>query len=41
MEHSKRLAIALALALTCPTVAQDEESRAYFSISTQKTFAPG
>ncbi len=41
MEHSKRLALALILTLTCPTVAQEDESRAYFSISTQKTFAPG
>ncbi len=41
MEHSKRLALGLALVLACPTVAQEEESHAYFSISTQRTFAPG
>lgn len=41
MEHTKRLALALTLTLVCPTVAQEEESHAYFSISTQKTFAPG
>ncbi len=41
MEDSKRLALALILTLTCPTVAQEDEGRAYFSISTQKTFAPG
>ena len=41
MEHSKLLALALALTLACPTIAQEEESHAYFSISTQKTFATG
>ena len=41
MEYSKRLALLLALAIASPTVAQEDESRAYFSISTQRTFAPG
>ena len=44
MEHSQRLKRVLpllALWLACPTVAQEDEGRAYFSLSTQRTFGPG
>lgn len=44
MEHSqrlKRVLLLLALWLACPTVAQEDEGRSYFSLSTQRTFGPG
>jgi uncharacterized protein YfaS (alpha-2-macroglobulin family) len=41
MEHFKRLSLCLLLLAAFPVVGQEEESRVYFSLASDRTYAPG